>query len=774
MATLSEVFAVAVEHHQAGRLREAEAIYRQILQVAPQHADALHLLGVLAHRAGHHQEAVRYIGQAITHDPRRQDFYNNLADAYRAQGKLAEAEAHYRQALALRPDYAEAHYNLGNTLKAQGRLKEAEVQYRRALAANPALAEVHNNLGNVSRQDGKLAEAEAHYRQALALRPDYAEAYNNLGVVLQDQAYLDKAVVHYRQALALRPAYAEAHYNLANTLKEHRRLADAVAHYRQALALRPDYAEAYNNLGLALEEQGHLHGAVTHFERALALRPAYADAYYNLANTLKAQGKLEEAVAYYRKALALRPDFVEAENQLMHQLQYLCDWTGLEELYARQRHLIRTNSSAKIAPFTLLAIPSSPMEQLRCATNWAANSLAPLMRLRERLGFHFTRVPKPRLRIGYLSGDFRHHAIARLIPELFETHDRARFEVLAYSYGPDDKSDIRQRIERACDRFVEVREASSEETARQIYDDGVDILVDLMGYTGSSRTPILALRPAPLQVNYLGFPGTMGADFMDYIITDRFIAPANQAAFFTEQFVYLPDCYQANDRQRLIAEHAPTRTECSLPAAGLIFCCFNNTYKITPAMFDIWMRLLRALPGSVLWLLESGPGATRNLRREAAVRGVDPERLVFAPRLPNALHLARYPLADLFLDTLPVNAHATCSDALWAGLPVLTCVGETFVSRVAGSLLRAIGLPELITYSLEDYEAVALRLAQHPDELAALRARLAQNRLTAPLFDTPRFTRHLERAYELMWDLYLRGQAPRQIEVPASPNRNKG
>jgi predicted O-linked N-acetylglucosamine transferase (SPINDLY family) len=773
MATIGEALQLALQHHQAGRLSQAEAIYRQILQVQPQHPDALHLLGVIAHQGGQHAVAIDYITQAIAQNSRRAEFHNTIAEVYRAQGKSAEAVTHYRQALALNPSFAEGHYNLGNMFKAEGKLAEAVAHYERAIGLRLDFAEAHNNLANALKGEGKLAEAVAHYQQAIALRPDFAEAHNNLGVALQDQGYLAEAIAQYQRALALRPAYAEGYYNLASAHAQERRLEEAIAHYRRALALKPAYPEAHNNLGLALAEQGKLDEAVAHFRQALALKPGYADVHYNLGNVLKDQGKLDDAIAHYRQALALKPGYPEAENQLMHQLQHLCDWTGLEKLYARQRDLVRTNPSARIAPFTLLAIPSFPKEQLLCATNWAANCFAPLMRLRERLGFHFTRVPKPRLRIGYLSGDFRHHAIARLIAELFEVHDRTGFEVLAYSYGPDDESDIRQRIARASDRFVEVREISFEQTARQIYGDGVDILVDLMGYTGAGRTPILALRPAPLQVNYLGYPGTMGAEFMDYIITDRFITPANQAAFFTEQFVYLPDCYQANDRQRPIAEHAPTRTECGLPEAGLVFCCFTNTYKITPAVLDIWMRLLRTLPGSVLWLLEAGPGAARNLRREAAARGVDPERLVFAPRLPNALHLARYPLADLFLDTLPVNAHATCSDALWAGLPVLTCAGETFISRVAGSLLNAIGLPELITYTLEDYEAVALRLARLPEELAALRVRLRRNRLTAPLFDSRRFTRHLERAYELMWDLYLRGQAPRRIEVPALPNRDE-
>ena len=331
----------------------------------------------------------------------------------------------------------------------------------------------------------------------------------------------------------------------------------------------------------------------------------------------------------------------------------------------------------------------------------------------------------------------------------------------------------RKRLARACDRFVDLTALSYVEAARTIHKDGIDLLIDLQGYTQLARTPILALRPAPIQVNWLGYPGTMGAEFMDYIITDRFITPPDYAPFFSEKLVSLPDCYQVNDRKREIAKQALTRAECGLPEQGIVFCCFNNTYKIMSAVFDIWMRMLRQIPGSVLWLLEANAGAAANLRREAKARGIEPERLVFAPRLPLAQHLARHGHADLFLDTWPYNAHTTASDALWAGLPVLTCAGETFASRVAGSLLTAIGLPELITYSLPEYEARALQLARRPSELAELRKRLAKNRLTSPLFDSERFTRHLEKAYGMMWERYVSGEAPQHIEVPAGPPQKK-
>ncbi|MEK7223059.1 MAG: tetratricopeptide repeat protein, partial [Pseudomonadota bacterium] len=491
--------------------------------------------------------------------------------------------------------------------------------------------------------------ASRHLNTALQLQPDYAEAQYNLANLLRNEGKSEEAAAHYRKAIELKPDYAAAYNNLGLTLHSQGKPAEAVAHYQKALALMPAYAEAHNNLGITLADQGKLAEAVAHYQKALALKPDFAEAHGSLGNALKDQGRLDEAVVQYRRVLALRPDLAEAESQLMHQLQHLCEWSGLEDLFDRQRKLVREQSHPKIPPFTLLAIPSSAAEQLVCARIHAASRFSSFAALREQFGFNFVRASKPKLRIGYLSADFCQHATAYLIAELFELHDQAGFEVFAYSYGPNDGSDMRRRLVRACNQFVDIAGDTFIETARRIYEDRIDILVDLKGHTRAARTEIVALRPAPIQVNYLGYPGTMGAEFMDYIITDRFITPPDYAPFFSEKLVSLPDCYQVNDRKREIAKQALTRAECGLPVKGLVFCCFNNTYKIMSAVFDIWMRMLRRIPGSVLWLLEANAGAAANLRREAKARGVEPERLVFAPRLPLAQHLARHGNADLFL-----------------------------------------------------------------------------------------------------------------------------
>lgn len=696
MPTIPEAINLAMQHHQAGRLQEAEALYRQVLQVQPDNADALHFLGLIAHHLGRHDVAVELIGKSIAINPSVAAFHNNLGEVYRAQGKREDAANCYRQAIARKPDYGDPHHNLGLVLQQQGKVEESMLHYRRALVIMPANAEAHNNLANALKAQGNRGEAEAHYRLALAHKPDFAEAHNNLGVTLQDQGKTEEAVLHYR--------------------------------------------------------------------RAVALKPAFAEAYYNFGNVLQGQGKVEEAVDCYRRAVLLKPGYTEAENQLMHYLQHLCEWSRFDEMVECHRERIQKNPEAIIVPFTMLCVPCLPAEQLECARNWVTNRLSESPVLQTRL--RFSETSKPRLRLGYLTADCRQHAMAPMIAALFELHDRTSFEVVVYSYGRDDGGSMRKRIVAACDRFVDIAADSFVDAARRIHENGIDILIDLQGYTGPARPQIAALRPAPIQVNYLGYPGTMGADFIDYIVTDRFISPTGHEPFFSEKLVCLPDCYQVNDRTREIQEHTPTREECGLPDSGFVFCCFNNTYKIIPVVFDIWMRVLTKIPGSVLWLLDANHGVTSNLQREASARGVDPDRLVFAPRVSQDRHLARYRQAGLFLDTLPYNAHVTASEALWAGLPVLTCAGETFASRVAGSLLTAVGLPEMITYSLEDYEARALRLARIPSELTGVRERLAKNRLAMPLFDGVRFTRYLERAYHLMWENYASGKVSRCIEVP--------
>ncbi len=786
---VATIIEAAVHSHKGGDVQRAEALYRRALQVEPDNANALHLLGVLAHQSGNHDAAIGLITRAIEQNRDAPDFYNNMGNALRARGYLIEAAASYREALRLKPGYADAYYNLGNVLQQQGDLAAAVVSYRAATRLKIGYAEAHNNLGTALQKQGEYDEAITQYREALRLKPSYAEAYNNLGSAIQARGDAPKAGRYYREALRLNPRYAEAHdnlgaalreqgdvagaiacyhealrvdplhagayNNLGHALQEQGRLSEAIVYYREAVCLRPGYAKAHNNLGYALQEQGDLIEAVSQYRVALRARPEYAEAHINLANALQEQSDPTEALAHYREALRLKPELTQAHSSLVHRLQHLCEWSELEPLWEQTARMVLTQPAAIIPPFSFLSVPSSPAEQLACARNWVANRIAPIELSWEGLDVHVARTAKDKLRIGYLSTDFRQHIVSDLIAEILELHDHDHFDIYAYSIGGDDGSAMRQRIAHACDRFTDITADSYVEAARRIHDDGVDILIDLNGHTKGARTQILALRPAPVQVNYMGYAGTMGAEFIDYMVTDCFMTPPEQQPYFTERFVYLPDSAMPPNRTWASAERTPSRAECGLPEDAFVFCCFNNAFKITPAMFDIWMRLLRETPGSVLWLFEANEWAATNLRREADARGVAPERVVFAPRLPLAEHLARQRLADLFLDTLPYNAHSTASNALWAGLPVITCPGDTFVSRVVGSVLHAIGLPELVTSSLEEYEQLALRLAHSPVEVAALKVKLAKNRDTTPLFDTPRYTRNLEGAYRYMWDAYV-------------------
>ncbi|HYB08185.1 MAG TPA: hypothetical protein VEJ16_00775, partial [Alphaproteobacteria bacterium] len=467
-----------------------------------------------------------------------------------------------------------------------------------------------------------------------------------------------------------------------------------------------------------------------------------------------------DAIGCFERALALQPHSGNALRLLTYLAKQICDWSAFADLDRRIVEAVRRDT-AGITPFTVVVGPSTSADQLRAARThlrgMKIDKLSPIYRGEPRR--------HERIRLGYLSADFHDHATSYLMAGLFERHDREKFELFAYSFGPDQRDSSRARLRKAFDRFFDLRPMRDAEAARLLAEHEIDIAVDLKGYTGGARPAILARRPAPIQVNYLGYPATMGAHFIDYVVADPIGVPIDEQPYFTERIVHLPNCYQANDRERRIAERTPTRVACGLPERGFVFASFNSGLKLTPVFFDIWMRLLKAVPESVLWLLRDNPWAEANLRKEAEARGVSAGRLVFAPRAPLAEHLARQRCADLFLDTLPCNAHTTASDALWVGLPVLTCVGGTFAGRVAASLLNAVGLPELVTRSLEEYEAIAFGLASDPAHLAGIRAKLARNRLTTPLFDTGLFRRHLEAAYFEMWRVWQRGEVPRPFAV---------
>jgi protein O-GlcNAc transferase len=647
-------------------------------------------------------------------------------------------------------------------LHKQGRLAEAEPLYRAVLARDPAHFGATHLLGLLHFGKGELPAAAELIGRAIDLDPEVADPHSNLALVLQALRRPDEALASCERALALRPDFPEAVNNRGNALLELNHFAEAIASYERALQLRPNFVQAHNNRGTALRSLGRLGEALESFDRALLLWPDYPDALNNQARLLRDLKRYDEAVSALTRLLTVQPDTPFAPGMLLDSRLQICDWARLAAGSAAIEAAVARGERAD-APFSFISHSTSPALQRRCAEIFAADQHPPAPALwRGRIYDH------GKIRLCYLSADFHEHATAYLMAELFETHDRNRFETTALSFGPNDASPMRARLEAAFDRFVDVAANSDLEAARLMHEHEIDIAVDIKGYTAGNRAGIFARRAVPLQVAYLAFPGTMGASFIDYALADRHVVPPGDEKFYGEQIVRLPDTYQANDRKRRIAEPAPSRAELGLPESGFVLCCFNNNYKIRPAVFDVWMRLLGEHAGSVLWLLDDNTTAKANLRREAERRGISGERLVFAPRLPLDRHLARHRAADLFIDTLPYNAHTTASDALWAGLPVLTVSGETFASRVARSLLHAVGLPELATTSLADYEAVLRRLMGAPEELAALRARLARALPTAPLFDTDRLRRHIEAAFVQMHDRHRSGLPPQGFDVAPS------
>lgn len=714
----------ALTFHRRGQLAEAERLYLAVLAKTPRQFEALYYLGLIRLQ----------------------------------QGKAADAIDLFSRATSIRPDDINTLCNLGMSLGYVARYEEALVCFDRILAVAPGHIETLNNKGICLLKLGRHDEAASSLGEVLRIKPDHVLALSNRGIALKKLARAEEALACYDKAIAIDPANVDGLNNRASLLIELKRPTEALQSLERALALRFADADLLCNRGIALHHLGRDAAALESLDRALATDPRHVTARLFRGHVLARLGRLDDAIDSYERVLAVDPDHASATGSLAGCRFWACDWGALTELVQALRRNLRDGRSVTGPIFSIF---SDPADQLRWAEHYVHAELANA----ERLPSRRTAARRDKIRIAYLSPDFHEHATAHLVADLFELHDRARFDIIGVGYGPDDGSAMRRRIVESFGQFHDVRLKSDQEAARLIFDLDADVAVDLKGLTDYGRPMILAARPAPVQVNYLGYPGTMGADFIDYIISDKVVLPFDHARFFTEKIVHLPHCYQANDSKKQIAARIPARSEVGLPEAGFVFCSFNATYKITPAFFDVWMRVLQRVQGSVLWLFQSNAAAVVNLRAAAAARGVDPSRLVFAPKQGIAEHLARHRLADLFLDTLPVCAHTTASDALWAGLPLVTCLGSTFVGRVGASLLQAIGLPQLIANNLEDYEALILKLATEPAFLQSMQNKLSENRTTFPLFDTQRFSRDLEAAFSRMWEMHQRGEPARSFDV---------
>jgi predicted O-linked N-acetylglucosamine transferase (SPINDLY family) len=733
---------------QRGRFSEAERTYQEIIQEDPTCFIAQHQLGVLALQTHQTQRGVELIAKAIDLNPNVAAAYNNLGIGLSDLKRYEEAIASYNKAITLKLDYAEAYNNRGAALRELKRLEEALASYDKAIALKPAYGDAYNNRGNALSKLQRHHEAIASYDKAILLIPDNAEAHRGRGDALLHSKDYTEAPILNEKAFLLAPKHLRVFVlNEFIALLRVKTCEKALASYDRAIALEPDYAEAYNNRGNALYELKRLVEALANYDKAITLKPHLAYVYVNRGNTLNDLKRHEEALESFDKAIALQPNFEFLLGDLIHTKMSICDWSNLETMIAQLANKI--NGAEKVSrPFPILAATNSP-ELLRKAAEIYTLARNPLNDALPKLAKHQRR---NKIRIGYFSANFRNHPTSNLAAELFEKHDRSQFEITAFSFGPFTNDEMQQRVVLAFDKFIDVRYQSDEEVAILARELGIDIAVNLTGFSQGCRTNIFSMRAAPIQVNYLSYPGTMGAEYFDYLMADPILIPESNQGCFAEKIVYLPNTYQVNDSKRRISAKKLTRAEVGLPEDAFVFCCFNSNYKIVAAIFDSWMRILKRVNDSVLWLFEDNAKAASNLQKEAEIRGICAARLIFAPPTSHPDHLARHRLADLFLDTLPCNAHTTASDALWAGVPVLTQIGETFAGRVAASLLTAIGAPELITSTPEEYESLAVELATNPAKLADINHKLAENRLTTPLFDTQLITKHIEAAYIAMYE----------------------
>ncbi len=792
--SIADAIQIAVQHHRAGRLPEAEALYQRVLQTEPNNPEALHLLGMLARQAGKSGIAIDLISQAIRVNPDNPVYYNNLGTIYPALNRLDDAVACFRKALALKPDYSDAYSNLAITLQDQGKLDEAVACYQKALALAPDLVRAHKNLGAIFYHQGKLDEAVAGYRKAIALTPGDAETHNHLGMALEDQGRLDESMDCYRAAVTLKPDYAEAHINLGNVLRSQGKPDAAVACYRKAVELNPDHAGAHYNLGDTFFEQGKLDQAVQSSQRAIALNPDFADAHNILGNAFNRQGRMEEAAACYRKAIALNPHFAEAHNNLGNTMDpgrqaeaIACYRTALElkpdfvEAYSnlgnalggrgRQREALACFRKAlKLKPDfvgiwsnLLLALQydptCSPLELFEEHRRFAERFEVPLESSRQAFGN--TREPERRLKVGYVSADFRSHSVAHFIAPVLANHDKSQVEVFCY-YNHSARDEVTERLGTHADHWIACAGMTDDQLAARIRADAIDILVDLAGHTGANRLLVFARKPAPVQVTWLGYPSTTGLSAIDYRITDKYAEPEGMTDHLNvEKLWRLDDMFcvyrpcAVKPERRHSAELAVRQTP-ALENGHITFGSINNIAKITPAVVATWARILHAVPRARL-LLEARGFDSEDMRSDFEARfaahGIMRERLLLLERKPEQQYVL-YHRIDIALDPFPCNGGTTTCDALWMGVPVIALAGTAFAARMGVTMVNNIGHPEWVARDEDGYVRLACGLAADAARLNAIRLGLREEVENSPLRDEAGFTRSLEAAYRAMWQAW--------------------
>ena len=778
-----------------GELEISIDMFNRAISIKPDYAEVHNNMGLTFLALKKLEDASNSFKTATKYLPNFYAAYYNHAIVQKKMGNLKDAVSNYEKVIEIKPDYAEAHNNLGTLLMDLDKLDSSRKRYEKAIEIKPDFAEAYNNLGNLFKNLGKLEEAVANFEKARNLNPNFAEAHFNHGTALIELGEITSAIKSFNEALSFRPDYAQAHNNLGNAYKQSGNLSAAIKSYEKAISIKDNYAEAQNNLGLAFMNLGILDSAAVHLKIALKIKPNYIFANNNYGSLLSQLGKFTESIKYYQNALFVDPNFFEAYSNLGNSFKYLKRHDESLESYEKsyeinpeakyslgsivhsKLHLSKWNHLNKqiktlknkilgnervIVPFPLLAIIDDPELHKKAAQIYIDDKY-PLNLDLPKIGLY----PRhKKIRIGYFSPDFRVHPVANLTAELYETHDRSKFEVYAFSFGPDTGDEMNLRIKAGVDYFHDVQTMSHKEVASLSRSLELDIAIDLGGFTQDTRTEIFAMQAAPIQVNYLGYSSTMGADYMNYIIADKTLIPEDKKKHYSEKIVYLPDSFMVNDTKNKISKRVFTRQEVKLPEKGFVFSCFNHHYKITPSVFASWMKILSKVDGSVLWLSDGNTTGIENLKKEAKKNNIDESRLIIAPRLDlREDHLNRIKLADLFLDTLPYNAHATTSDALQVGLPVLTRIGASFASRVAASLISSVDMMELITESQEQYEELAIELATNTEKLKAIKDKLEVNLKNSPLYNTPLYTKQLEAAYLAMYERYQNELDPDHIYV---------
>jgi protein O-GlcNAc transferase len=764
----SALFDSAVKAFSEGRAADACRQCKILLEIAADNRDVLHLYAAAAAMIGDTPAAIAASERLIKLAPDHAEGRRNLGALLASQKRHAEARIHLEAAARLAPSHIGGRLMLVRSLRALGTLDEARAEAEAVAHLAPDNAEAQFLLGNLRLTSGDRDGALRAFARALALRPDHLDTLVNLGVALRASNRRDEARLALLRALALQPGMASAHFNLGTLELDRGACEEAIRHYRAALENGGDAVGLHRSIGLAYLLRNDREAAIAEFQAALAVAPEDPDTLVGLGDALSQSRRMVDATDCFRRALATAPRHPQAIPRLFNQALQCCDWDEAQRLKpivdALTDEALAKGEAPAEAAFLSLAHAEDPARHgaiARAMSALAARLAGPPLILPKRPSGG-----RP-IKLGYLSADFRNHAVSQLLVRTLELHDRSQFKVWAYSTGAEDRSALRERVRDGVDAFIDIRDLDHRAAAERIAKDEVDILIDLTLHTTGARLEISALRPAPIQMGWLGFPGSSGADYLDYLLTDKIVTPPDQAPHYSEKLAYLPETFQPNDDRQPIAPGRSTRAEYGLPENGFVFCSFNQAYKIEPVLFDLWMALLRDLPDSVLWLHRINEVAPVNLQREAAKRGVAPERLVFADRPEKPVHLRRLALADLALDTRLYNGHTTSSDALWAGLPVLTMLGSHYAARVSASVLTAIGMPDLVATNLEGYRAIALKLARDPAALANMKARLARNRTTMPLFDSPRFARNLESVYRAVWTRREAGLAPDLIDLSA-------